>query len=103
MNAAPRRLTRVHAAAPTTTTSIASVVLKNKRYSLEASSTGTAAAVPTAVTPAVTKHTRSRMAVHSEECSLAGSRSISIAKDPKYVSSAAVEHSEITALPMPTS
>ena len=43
------------------------------------------------------------MAVHSEEYSLGGSRSISIAEDPRYVSSAAVEHSEMTALPMPTS
>ena len=31
MNAAPRRLTRVHAAAPTTATSIGGTVLKNKR------------------------------------------------------------------------
>jgi hypothetical protein len=61
-----------------------------------------AAAVAAAVIPAVVKHTRTRMAVHAEVCSLAGSRSISIADDPRYVSSAAVEHSEIIALPMPT-
>src|ERR1039457_4576719 len=41
--------------------------------------------------------------VHTEERSLAGSRSISVAEDPRYVSRATVEHSEITAPAMPTS